>query len=532
MGVAWKSAAPPRAGEEPLAVFERLPGRDAGGRRGVLAVAVVVGPVVDADAADQLQHGQRRVHVLHEHAGQELLAAGDAGPEVDVVVEDVLDGLAGDPAGVAAGRDQVVAELAAPLEPAARRGRGHLLIERQRLRVAVGRLGRERAAELLVVGVERQPKLAGPRRRRAEPAAERAAAVGRAVVLERRPVAAVLVEVRAGDEQRGLRREHHLGPAVERGVARVGVDVDGAPARVLHDEVAVGLEVAALERDAERALHLVHQEVEVHGVLGAVAAVEVDRALGGPAREDVDDAAEGVVAPHARAAAADDLDLLDALQRDAVPVHPAAERVVDRDAVDQHEGAAGPARADAAEREALSGRVRHEARRAAEQAEAGHLSQEVVEGLARRQADVLAGQHRHVGRRLAGPLLGARHRDHDRLESRRVVGLLGRCLLHHRLRRRGLLPRRLRCRRRLRRSRLRWRLLGRRRLRRHRQDAQQAKEHRRESAPHGVGRACYTRAPILTSRGPATYRPAAAEFRADRFSTRCPKGGSPCCASR
>src|SRR4029453_17122988 len=141
---------------------------------------------------------------------QERLAAGDAGPEVDVVVEDVLDGLAGDPSGVAADRDQIGAELAAPLEPAARRVRGPFLIEGERLRVAVDRRGRERAAELLVVGVERQPKLAGPRRRRAEPAAERTAAVGRAVVLQRCPVPAVLVEVRAGDEERGLRGAGHL----------------------------------------------------------------------------------------------------------------------------------------------------------------------------------------------------------------------------------------------------------------------------------------------------------------------------------
>src|SRR4029077_3268456 len=115
------------------------------------------------------------------------------------------------------------------------------------------------------------------------------------------------------------------------------------------------------ERDAERPLHLVHQQIEVHRVLGAVAAVEVDRALRRPAGEDLDDAAEGVVAPDARAAAADDLDLLDALQRNTVPVDPAAEGVIDRYAVDQHEGAAGAARTDAAQRETLGRRVRHEA---------------------------------------------------------------------------------------------------------------------------------------------------------------------------
>src|SRR5262249_56983822 len=90
--VAWKSGAA-WAREKSLAIAERLPSRYARRRRRVLPVAVVVRPVVDADAADQLQHGQRRVHVLHEHAGQKLLASGDAGPEVDAVVEHVLDGL-------------------------------------------------------------------------------------------------------------------------------------------------------------------------------------------------------------------------------------------------------------------------------------------------------------------------------------------------------------------------------------------------------------------------------------------------------
>src|SRR5262249_25719851 len=271
---------------------------------------------------------------------------------------------------VAAGGEQVVAELAAPLKPAARRRRGHLLIERERLRVAVERLGRERAAELLVVGVEREPELADSRRRRAEPAAERAAAVGRAVVLERRAVAAVLVEVRAGDEERGVGREHHLGPAVEGDMARVGLDVDGATARVFHDEVAVGLEVVALERDSEWALHFVHQQIEVHRVVAAITAVEENPALDRPAGEHVDDAADGVVAPGARSPAPGDPGLVHPPQRDPGPGGPAAEGVVGRHAVDQHERRAGAARADAAERETLGRGMRDETRRAPEEAEA------------------------------------------------------------------------------------------------------------------------------------------------------------------
>ena len=62
--------------------------------------------------------------------------------------------------------------------------------------------------------------------------------------------------------------------------------------------------------------------------------------------------------------------------------------------------------------------VRDQARGAAEEAEARHLPEEIVERLARRLADVLARQHRHVGGSVAGALLDPRHGDHDGVEAR------------------------------------------------------------------------------------------------------------------
>src|SRR3989442_12434553 len=72
--------------------------------------------------------------------------------------------------------------------------------------------------------------------------------------------------------------------------------------------------------------------------MAPVARLEKRRALDGPPGEDVHDAADRVVAPHARPPAVDDLDLLDRLERDPIPVHQAPERVVDRDTVEKQEG--------------------------------------------------------------------------------------------------------------------------------------------------------------------------------------------------
>ena len=77
-----------------------------------------------------------------------------------------------------------------------------------------------------------------------------------------------------------------------------------------------------------------------------------------------------IVAVQARRRVLGDLDAIDADERHARPVHPAAERIVERDAVEQDERAALAARPDAAQRHALRGRLRDEAAGAAEQAEA------------------------------------------------------------------------------------------------------------------------------------------------------------------
>ena len=110
-----------------------------------------------------------------------------------------------------------------------------------------------------------------------------------------------------------------------------------------------------------------------------------------------------------------------AVQRHARPVHPAAERVVERHAVEQHERAADAARADAAQRHALRRRMRRQAAGAPEQAERRHLPQHVVGHHGRRAADVFLPEHGDAGRHVAQLLFHARcgHGDRFRQGCRR-----------------------------------------------------------------------------------------------------------------
>ena len=85
---------------------------------------------------------------------------------------------------------------------------------------------------------------------------------------------------------------------------------------------------------------------------------------------DVDDPAHGIVAPEARATPAHDFDLIDAEHRHAVPVHPAAERVVQGNVIGQDERPAGTGGREAPQRDALSRRVRDAGGRAPKETEA------------------------------------------------------------------------------------------------------------------------------------------------------------------
>ena len=137
--------------------------------------------------------------------------------------------------------------------------------------------------------------------------------------------------------------------------------------------------------------------------------------------DDVDHAAHAVVAVQARARAVDDLDAIDALERNARPVDPAAERIVERHAVHEHERAADAARPDPAQRHALRGRMRRQAAAAPEQAEGRHLPQHIVGHDGRRLSNRLLFDDVGADGDVAKPLLAAGRRDGHRLEERREL---------------------------------------------------------------------------------------------------------------
>ena len=184
------------------------------------------------------------------------------------------------------------------------------------------------------------------------------------------------------------------------------------------DRKAVGVEQAAVDGHADLAPDIRGEIVELRAIVIAVLRFELERPAGRTARHDVDDAAHGVVAVQARARSVHDLDAVHALERHAGPVHPPAERIVERDAVDEHQRAAHAARPDPAQRHALRGRMRGEAAGAPEQAEGRDLPEHIVGDDGRRHPDLLGIQHADARRNITEPLLGARGGHCDLFEQR------------------------------------------------------------------------------------------------------------------
>ena len=154
----------------------------------------------------------------------------------------------------------------------------------------------------------------------------------------------------------------------------------------------------------------------VHRVGGSIEAADAERKRGAlhlarRLRDHVDDAVQGVGAPHGRRGPANHLDLLDLAEvdRQEVPHHEAEKVLIQAAAVEQRE---------------LSGRER--ARRAAggdvdvarghlRDVEPGHGAQQFREMLRRRALERLRSDHGHRGRRVHELLFRSRCGDDDRL---------------------------------------------------------------------------------------------------------------------
>jgi hypothetical protein len=106
--------------------------------------------------------------------------------------------------------------------------------------------------------------------------------------------------------------------------------------------------------------------------------------------QQLNDATERIGAIQIAAAPAIDFNAIDRCLWDFVPEHPSAERVVQRHAVREDERTAGRGATNAAQRDALRGRIRVARRRAAEQSKSRHRLQGIVDG------------HRSAGQQIVG----------------------------------------------------------------------------------------------------------------------------------
>ena len=417
-------------------------GRQPRGHGRLEVVAVVVAPVVHAGVQRDDQLVDRREHVLDERALAALRAARETLHRQGGALRDAVEcrrhrrhvriflAFTLHPAVVGADGERLLrADELLPLHHTAEPVHRHLLIGGETHGVAGGgRVGHREEVVVRVLDVAEHARLqvAVVRQDRAHAAAD--ALPPCVVQFADLAVVALFLEVASAASDGEAFGRQVLDLAGDVAVVDLGVVIDRA--RLGGDRLeAVGVEDAAFDREAELLVDVTGEHVELRRaplVRPAVRAreraelrLQLQGAAGRPAGDDVDDAAHGVVAVEARRRVFGDFDAVDAHHRHAGPVDPAAERVVERHTVEQHQRAALAARADAAQRHALRRRLRHDAVRSAEETEARYGAQHIVDRHGRRRLDLLGRDDVHAGRRVAEPLLGAARGDHDGLEDGR-----------------------------------------------------------------------------------------------------------------
>ena len=130
--------------------------------------------------------------------------------------------------------------------------------------------------------------------------------------------------------------------------------------------------------------------------------------------QDLNHTAKGASAVQIASRAAHHFHAIHRGGRHAVPIHPAAERVVQCHAVGQHQRAAGTRPGDTAQRDALRRGVGHARRTAPEQGEPWRRPQGIVQRAGGHVVQLGSGDHRSAGRtrQAFSPASGS---DHDRV---------------------------------------------------------------------------------------------------------------------
>ena len=121
-------------------------------------------------------------------------------------------------------------------------------------------------------------------------------------------------------------------------------------------------------------------ELEAAGLVGAGAGARPRATAAHGNGDQLHDPTERGVAPGGGTAATDYFDAGERFPWELAPEHPAAERVVERNTIEEDERAAGPAGAEPAKGNALRGGIGGEAVAAAEETETGDRAEGAVEG--------------------------------------------------------------------------------------------------------------------------------------------------------
>jgi len=315
-----------------------------------------------------------------------------------------------------------------PLRTAAQGLGRHPLLAGQALAVAVRGHGGEGLEVVLVAppGPQGEPAAAGGA---IEPQAR---LPDRGVVdLEARAVVPLLVEPGGAEKDSAVLSGQAFYGQVNGRVPRRGRGVDRSPGRGLDGDVAIGAERLRSQACRPAAPALGHEEAALRRLLLAVGRLDRKGRLRGLPAEELDHAPEGGAAIEVRSRAAQHLDPAEGEPGDSAPVDPAAERIVQGDAVRQDQGPARAARPQPPERHPLCRRVGKAAPGTAEEGEAGHLAEGVVDRPGRGGLQLLGGEDDHARRRVGQTALGAGGGDgqlvHD-LFRRRSGGLSGGCL--------------------------------------------------------------------------------------------------------
>ena len=342
-------------------------------------MSVRLEPIIESRAQRQSEVVGERLLVQREESREGLPAAGEALARVGAVSErKIFLRLAAHGAGIETERGFRVPRVRPCAGPSGAVGAGRhgKLVARGRLGGARGVDGAERAGETTALGVRaRVPRKSGRHRTAQAHGGEVAA---RAVALIRRAVVSRFLEGAGGHDRFEIFAEARAGADVERAmIARRGfVDRTSALGR---DEVEAGRgERLAKELDGARAKRAGEAERSAARGEGTGAGAERGVICVERRAEELDNASEGGVAPSRRAAAAHDLGAGNTFARQLTPEHPAAEGIIERHAIQQHERTTRAAWAEAPERNALRGRIGGKTIAATKQAKSRHRAQGAI----------------------------------------------------------------------------------------------------------------------------------------------------------